>query len=86
MGWRNGALSGSDLANEPGLGRSRTNQLGEMPMPTKPKSGLRRMYQEMKSEADSSRSQLRAALPPKSARVEREVEMNETMQDLNGTM
>ena len=55
MGWRNGALSRSDFANEPGLGSSRTYQLGEMPMPTKPKPGLMRMYQEMNSEADSSR-------------------------------
>ena len=37
MRWRNGALSGSDLANEPGLGSSRTYQPGEMPMPSKPK-------------------------------------------------
>ena len=40
MRWRNGALSGSDLANEPGLGSSRTYQPGEMPMPSKPKPGL----------------------------------------------
>ena len=73
MGWRNGALSGSDLANEPGLGSSRTYQLSQMPLPTKPKPGLRRMYQEMNSAADSSRSQLRATFPPKSACVEREV-------------
>ena len=39
MRWRNGALSGSDLANEPGLGSSRTYQPGEMPMPSKPKPG-----------------------------------------------
>ena len=38
MRWRNGALSGSDLANEPGLGSSRTYQPGEMPMPSKPKT------------------------------------------------
>ena len=30
MRWRNGAPSGSDLANEPGLGNSRTYQPGEM--------------------------------------------------------
>ena len=29
MSWRNGALSGSDVANEPGLGSSRTYQRGE---------------------------------------------------------
>ena len=34
MRWRNGALSGSDLANEPGLGSSRTYQPGEMPLST----------------------------------------------------
>ena len=34
MRWRNGALSGSDLANEPGLRNSRTYQPGEMPLPT----------------------------------------------------
>ena len=85
MRWRNGALSGSDLANEPGLGSSRTYQPGEMPLPTKPKPGLRRMHQEMNSEAASSKSQLRAAVPPKRARVEEEVQLNETMKDLNGT-
>ena len=55
-------------------------------MPTKPRPGLRRMHQEMNSEAASSSSQLRAAVPPKRARVEEEVQTNETMQDLNGTM
>ena len=73
MRWRNGALSGSDLANEPGLGISRTYQPGGMPLPTKPMPGLRS-------------SQLRAAVPPKRARVEEEVQTNETMQDLNGTI
>ena len=85
MRWRNGALSGSDLANEPGLGSSRTYQPGEMPLPTKPRPELRRMHQEMNSEAASSNSQLRAAVPLKRARVEEEVQTNETMQDLNGT-
>ena len=86
MRWRNGALSGSDLANEPGLGSSRTYQPGEMPLPTKPRPGLRRMRQETNSEATSSNSQLRAAVPPKRARVEERVQTNETMQDLNGTI
>ena len=54
MRWRNGAPSGSDLANESGLGSSRTYQPGEMPMPSKPKPGLTRMHQEMNSEAASS--------------------------------
>ena len=69
MRWRNGALSGSDLANEPGLGSSRTYQPDEMPLPTKPRPELRRMHQETNSEAASSSSQLRAAVPPKRARV-----------------
>ena len=86
MRWRNGALSGSDLASEPGLRSSRTYKPGEMPLPTKPRPGLRRMHQEMNSEAASSSSHLRAAVPPKRARVEEEVQTNETMQDLNGTM
>ena len=47
--WRNVALSVSDLANELGLGSSRTYQQGEMPLPTKPRPGLRRMYQEFNS-------------------------------------
>ena len=85
MRWRNGALSGSDLANEPGLGSSRTYQPSEMPLPTKPKPGLRRMHQEMNNKAASSNSQLRAFVRPKRARVEEEVQTNETMQDLNGT-
>ena len=63
MMWRNGALSGSDLANEPGLGVSRTYQPGEMPLPTNPKLGLRRVHQEMNSEAALSSSQLRVAVP-----------------------
>ena len=91
MRWRNGALSGSDLANEPGLGSSRTYQPGEMHLPTKPRPnkarpGLRRMHQKMNSEAASSSLQLRAAVPPKGARVEEEIQTNETMQDLNGTI
>ena len=86
MRWRNGALSGSDLANEPGLGSSRTYQPGEMPLPTKPRPGLRRMHQETNSEAASSSSQLRAAVLPKRARVEEEVQTNEIMQELNGTV
>ena len=85
MRWRNAALSGSDLANEPGLESSRAYQPGEMPLPTKPKPGLRRMHQEINSEAASSSSKLRAAVPLKRVRVEEEVPTNETMQDLNGT-
>ena len=57
-----------------------------MPLPTKPRPGLRRMHQEMNSEAASSSSQLRAAVPSKRARVEEEVQTNETMQDLNETI
>ena len=84
MRWRNGALSGSDLANEPGLASSRTYQPGEMPLPSKPKPGLRRTHQEMNSEAASSSSPLRIAVPPKRARVEQGVQTNRTMQDLDG--
>ena len=83
MRWRNGALSGSDLANEPGLGSSRTYQTGEMPMPSKPKPGLTRMHREMNSEATSSGSPLRAAVPPKRAKVAQKVQTNQTMQDLD---
>ena len=84
MRWRNGALSGSDLANEPGLGSSRTYQPGEITLPSKPKPGLRRMHQEMNSEAASSSSPLRIAVPRKRARVEQGVQTNQTMQDLDG--
>ena len=83
MRWRNGALSGSDLANEPGLGSSRTYQPGEMPMPSKPKPGLTRMHREMNSEATSSGSSLRAAVPPKRAKVTQKVQTNQTIQDLD---
>ena len=83
MRWRNGALSGSDLANEPGLGSSRTYQPGEMPKPSKPKPGLTRMHREMNSEATSSGSPLRAAVPPKRAKVGQKVQTNQTMQDLD---
>ena len=74
MRWRNGYLSGSDLANESGLGVSRAYQSGEMPLPTKTTPGLRRMHQEINSEAVSSSSLLRAAMPPKRTRVEEEVQ------------
>ena len=84
MRWRNGALSGSDLANDPGLGSSRTYQPGEMPMPSKHKPGLTRMHQEMNSEAASSGSPLRASVPPKRAKVGQKVQTNQTMQDLDG--
>ena len=84
MRWRNGAFSGSDWANEPGLGTSRTYQPGEMPLPSKPKPGLRRMHQEMNNEAASSSSTLRIAVPPKRARVEQGVKTNQIMQDLDG--
>ena len=83
MRWRNGALSGSDLANEPGLGSSRNYQPGEMPMPSKPKPGLTRMHREMNSEATSSGSPLRAAVPPKGAKVTQKVQTNQTIQDLD---
>ena len=83
MRWRNGALSGSDLANEPGLGSSRSYQPGEMPMPSKPKPGLTRMHREMNSEATSSGSPLRATVPPKRAKVGQKVQTNQTMQDLD---
>ena len=42
------------------------------------------MDQEMNSEAASSSSPLRVAVPPKRAKVEEEVKTNETMQDLDG--
>ena len=83
MRWRNGALSGGDLANEPGLGSSRTYQPGEMPKPSKPKPGLTRMHQEINSEAALSGSPLRAAVPPKRAKVGQKVQTNQTMQDLD---
>ena len=84
MRWRNGALSGSDLANEPGLGSSRSYQPGEMSMPSKPKPVLTRMHQEMNSEAASSGSPLTAAVPPKRAIVGQKVQTDQTMQDLDG--
>ena len=86
MRWRNGARSGSDLANEPGLGSYTTYQPGEMPLPTKPRPALRGMHQEMNSDTASSSSKLRAAVSPKRSREEEEVQTNETMQNLNGTI
>ena len=75
MRWRNRALSGSDLVKDAGLGSSRTYQPGEMPMPSKPKLGLTIMHQEMNSEAASSGSPLRVAVPPKRAKVEQKVKI-----------
>ena len=66
MRWRNGALSGSDLANEPGLRSSRTYQPSEMHLPSKPNPEFAQEFaQEMNSEAASSSSPLRIAVPPK---------------------
>ena len=85
MRWRNGALSGSDVANEPGLEvPGPTNQV-KIPLQTKRRTGLRRMHQEMSSEAASSSSKLRAAVPLKRPIVEEEVQTNETMKDHNET-
>ena len=53
-------------------------------MPSKPKPGLTRMHQSMNSEAASSGSPLRAAVPPKRAKVGQKVQTNQTMQDLDG--
>ena len=79
----------SYLAHEPGVGITRTYQPGEMPLPTRPRPGLRSRYQafhqELSSEAASSSSQLKAAVPAKKAKVEEEVQMNETMDYLNQT-
>ena len=66
------------------LGSSRTYRPGEMPLPSKPKPGLTRMHQEMDSEAASYDSPLRAAVPPKRAKVEQGAQTNRTMQDLDG--
>ena len=55
-----------------------------MLLPSKPKPGLRRMHQEMNSEAASSSSPLRIAVPPKRTRAEQGVQTNQTMQDLDG--
>ena len=52
-------------------------------MPSKPKPGLTRMHREMNSEATSSGSPLRAAVPPKRAKVAQKVQTNQTIQDLD---
>ena len=78
MGLRKEALSGSDLQREPGVGTARTYQPGEMPLPARPSSGLRSRNQpfdqKMSCKAASSRSQLKAAVSAKRARVEEEVQ------------
>ena len=52
-------------------------------MPSKPKPGLTRMHREMNSEATSSGSPLRAAVPLKRAKVGQKVQTKQTMQDLD---
>ena len=87
--WRNGALSGSDLAHELGVGSTRTYQPVEMPLSVRPRPGLRSrhqaFYQQMSSKAASFTSLLKAAMPAQRPRVEEEVQANETMEDLNET-
>ena len=48
---RNGALSGSDLKDENGVGTRRTYQPGEMPLPNRSSPGMKSRHQEMSSEA-----------------------------------
>ena len=78
MRLRKEALSGSDLAREPGVGTARTYQPGEMPLPARPSPGWRSrhqaFHQKMSSKAASSSSQLKAAVSAKRARVEEEVQ------------
>ena len=75
MRCRNGTLSGSDLAHEPRVGSTKTYQPEEMPLPTMPRPDMMSRHQafqqEMSSEAVSSSSQLKAALPVTRAKVER---------------
>ena len=52
-------------------------------MPSKPEPGLTRMHRETNSEATSSGSPLRAAVPPKRAKVAQKVQTNQTIQDLD---
>ena len=90
MRWRNGALSGSDFAHEPGVSTTRMYKPGEMRLPARPRPSLRTkhrfFHQEMSSEAASFSSQLKAAVPAKRPRVEKEeVQTNETMENLNET-
>ena len=87
MGWRNGALSGSNLTHEPGVGTTWTYQHGEMPLPVRPRPDLRSKHrashQEMSSETASSFSQLKAAVRAKRPRLKEEVQTNKTMEHLN---
>ena len=83
MSWRNGALSGVTWRmslNWEVLGL--INQVKCL-CPPRPSLGTR-MHQKMISEAASSASPLRAAVPPKRAKVEQGVQTNQTMQDLDG--
>ena len=60
-----------------------------MPLPNRPRPGFRFrhqvFHQKVSSEAASSSSQLKTAVPTKKAKVEEEVKTNETMEDLNET-
>ena len=83
MRWINGTLAGSDLPHEPGLATTKTYQPGEMPLPTRPRPGLKSRHQELSSEAASSSSQLKAAVAANRPRLEEEVQTNEMMEHLN---
>ena len=89
MRWKNEALSGSDLAHEPGVGTTETYQPGELPHSDRHRHGLRSrhraFYQEMRIEDASSSSQLKPAMPAKRPKLEEEVQTNETMEDPNET-
>ena len=89
MRWINGTLSGNVLVHEPEVSTTRTYQPGELTLPARPRRGLRSRHQavlnEMSSEAASSSSQLKAAVPAKRQRVKEEVQTNETMEHLNET-
>ena len=84
MRWRQGEMSGHDLAREPGLGEQMDHRLGEMPLPAEPAQtliGARRLCDGL-GPSDSVDSPT-AASPLKRVKVsENEIQTSETIETL----
>ena len=84
MRWRQGEMSGHDLAREPELGKQRDHRLGEMPLPLQPAQPLIGAKRLRDGSGPSHSVDSPTAAPPlKSVRVsEIEIQTSETIETL----
>ena len=83
MRWRQGEMSGHDLAHEPGLGEQRDHRLGEMPLPVQPAQPLIGARRLRDGPGPSHSVDSPTAAPLKRMRVsEIEIQTSETIETL----